>query len=83
MSVSEARAELGPVTNRVAYGGETVYLTKHGRRAAAVVPAAAAELLEQIVDLLDGEAVEATLAALAAGTETRVPFARRTRLRDD
>lgn len=83
IAISEARADLGPVTNRVCYGGETVYLTKHGRRAAAVVPAAAAELLEQVEDLLDGEAVESVLEALADGTETRVPFTRRTTRSDD
>jgi prevent-host-death family protein len=78
MTVSEARADLGPVTSRVEYGGETVYLTKHGHRAAAVVPVAAAELLEQIEDILDGEAVEGVLKQLANGTEERVPFVRRT-----
>lgn len=54
MTGSEARAELGPITSRAEYGGETTYLTKHGHRAAAVVPAAAAELLEQLEDLVDG-----------------------------
>jgi prevent-host-death family protein len=78
MTVSEARADLGPVTSRVEYGGETVYLTKHGHRAAAVVPAAAAELLEQIEDALDADAVMAALASLADGTEERLPYKRRT-----
>jgi len=81
MTVSEARAELGPITSRAEYGGETTYLTKHGHRAAAVVPAAAAELLEQLEDLVDGRAVLAALAELEAGVEERVPFARRTRRR--
>jgi prevent-host-death family protein len=79
--VSEARADLGPVTNQVEYGGETVYLTKHGRRAAALVPVAAAELLEKIEDLLDGEAVDTVLARLAAGTEERLPYVRRSNRR--
>ncbi|APU16965.1 MULTISPECIES: type II toxin-antitoxin system prevent-host-death family antitoxin [Actinoalloteichus] len=82
MAVTDARNELGPVTNRVSYGGETVYLTKHGRRAAALVPVAAAELLEDIEDLLDGEAVEAIRRRLADGTEGTVPFVRRTERRD-
>lgn len=81
LTVSEARADLGPVTSRAEYGGETTYLTKHGHRAAAVVPAAAAELLEQIEDLVDDEAVRAAVAALETGTEQRVPFVRRTRRR--
>lgn len=78
LTVSEARAELGPVTSRAEYGGEITYLTKHGRRAAAIVPAAAAELLEQIEDLVDADAVRAALEDLEAGRETRVRFARRT-----
>lgn len=76
--MSDARAELGPVTNRVEYGGQTVYLTKHGRRSVALVPAAAAELLEEIEDLMDAEAVDGALAALRAGTDQRVRFTRRT-----
>ncbi|SHE44728.1 type II toxin-antitoxin system prevent-host-death family antitoxin [Streptoalloteichus hindustanus] len=81
MSVSDARAVLGAVTNQVEYGGETVCLTKHGRRAVAVVPAAA-ELLEQIEELLDSEAVAAALADLRAGIDQPVPFVRRTRRRE-
>jgi prevent-host-death family protein len=78
ITVSEARADLGPVTSRAAYAGETTYLTKHGRRAAAVVPAASAELLEEIEDLLDVQAVRTALAELEAGTEERRAFTRRT-----
>jgi len=78
MTVSQARADLGAVTSRAEYGGETTYLTKHGRRAAAVVPAAAAELLEQLEDLVDGQAVQAALERLRSGDEDRLPFVRRT-----
>lgn len=79
MAVTEARADLGSVTSRAEYGGETTYLTKHGHRAAAVVPAAAAELLEQLEDLVDAGAVRAALADLESGVEERVPFLRHTR----
>jgi PHD/YefM family antitoxin component YafN of YafNO toxin-antitoxin module len=79
MPVSQARAELGPVTARAEYNGETTYLLKHGYRAAAVVPVAVAELVEQIEDLLDRDAVAEVLAKLEAGTEESVPFVRRTR----
>lgn len=78
LTVSEARADLGPVTSRAQYSGETTYLTKHGQRAAAVVPVRAAELLEQIEDLIDADAVRIALAALEAGRDQRLPFARRT-----
>ena len=79
MPVSQARAELGPVTSRAEFNGETTYLLKHGHRAAAVVPAAVAELVEQIEEALDREAVAEVLAKLETGTEETVPFVRRTR----
>ncbi|MGH3933015.1 MAG: type II toxin-antitoxin system prevent-host-death family antitoxin [Pseudonocardiaceae bacterium] len=69
--MSEARTSLGELAARAEYGGETVYLTRHGRRAAAVVSAAAAELLEQLEDLLDVEKITQVQARLAAGTEGR------------
>ncbi|WP_236790415.1 type II toxin-antitoxin system prevent-host-death family antitoxin [Amycolatopsis sp. GM8] len=82
ISVTEAREALGPVTNHVEYGGQTVYLTKHGRRAAALVPAPAAELLEELEDAFDLTAVRAALAAVAAGENVPQPFVRRTASRD-
>lgn len=77
--VSEARADLGAVTARAEYGGETTYLTKHGHRSAAVVPAAAAELLEELEDLVDYDSVRSALTSVETGVEERVPFVRRTR----
>ncbi|HEU0087609.1 MAG TPA: type II toxin-antitoxin system prevent-host-death family antitoxin [Pseudonocardiaceae bacterium] len=71
VALTEARTSLGELAARAEYGGETVYLTRHGRRAAAVVSAAAAELLEQLEDLLDAEAVAQVQNRLAAGTEGR------------
>lgn len=78
MAVSEARADLGPVTSRAEYAGETTYLTKHGHRAAAIVPAGSAELLEELEDALDAEQVRTALAELTSGSADRVPFTRRT-----
>jgi prevent-host-death family protein len=79
MSLSEVRAQLPDVTNRAEYVGETVYITKHGRRTSAVVSAAAAELLEDLEDLVDITAVREALADLDAGRDQPRPFARRTR----
>ncbi|GAB2732837.1 hypothetical protein GCM10027174_01760 [Salinifilum aidingensis] len=73
-----AASELGPVTARAEHAGETTYLTKHGHRAAAVVPAEDAELLEALEELVDTEAVHQALEAHAAGDNERVPFVRRT-----
>lgn len=83
MTVSQARAELGPLTSRAEFSGEITYLTKHGRRTAAVVPAAVAELLEQIEDLLDADSVRSALDDLAAGREGKLPFVRRTPARTE
>ncbi|WP_414635797.1 hypothetical protein [Amycolatopsis sp.] len=58
--MSAAREELGPVANRVGYGGETVHPTKHGKRTVAVVPAAAAEPLEDLEELIGIEAARGT-----------------------
>lgn len=78
MTVSEARATLGPVTSRAEFGGEVTYVTKNGRRSAAIVSADAAELLERIEDEFDARAVRAALDELESGTADRVPFSRRT-----
>jgi prevent-host-death family protein len=55
LSITEARDELAEVVNRVHYGGERTYLTRHGKRIAAIVPVdfvAAYEDLERRADLL-------------------------------
>jgi prevent-host-death family protein len=39
MPISEARDQFAEVVNRAAYGGEVTYVTRRGRRLAAVVPA--------------------------------------------
>jgi len=36
--ITEARDHLADLVNRAAYAGETVYLTRRGRRMAAIVP---------------------------------------------
>lgn len=71
VAMTDARSSLGDLAARAEYGGETVYLTRHGRRAAAVVSARTAELLEQLEDLLDATAVAEVQARLDAGTEGR------------
>lgn len=46
--VTQARADLADLVNRVAYSGERVVLTRHGRTMAALVSAEDLERLEQI-----------------------------------
>ncbi|MGH3321769.1 MAG: type II toxin-antitoxin system Phd/YefM family antitoxin [Streptosporangiaceae bacterium] len=45
--VTQARADLAELVNRVGYSGERVVLTRHGRPLVALVPAADLEYLEQ------------------------------------
>ncbi len=45
--LTQARAELADLVNRVAYGGERVVLTRHGKPLAAIVSADDFAVLEQ------------------------------------
>ena len=60
--ISEARESFSETVNRVAFGGERVVLTRHGRRVAAVVPIEDLELLEQLEDARDLDDVRLALA---------------------
>ncbi|MFI7238943.1 type II toxin-antitoxin system Phd/YefM family antitoxin [Streptomyces cyaneofuscatus] len=53
--VTQARAELADLINRVVYGGERVVVTRHGKPLVALVSAADLERLEG----LDGEGAAA------------------------
>lgn len=60
--VTQARAELADLINRVVYGGERVVVTRHGKPIVALVSAADLERLEQLpepVDLAEGQVVSA------------------------
>jgi prevent-host-death family protein len=46
LPVTSARDRLAEVVNQAAYGGEITYLTRHGKRLAAVVPLDVAESAE-------------------------------------
>jgi len=59
--ISEARESFSTTVNRVAFGGERVVLTRHGRRVAAVVPIEDLELLESLEDARDLDDVRAAL----------------------
>ena len=60
--ISEARESFSTTINRVAFGGERVILTRHGRRVAAVVPIADLDLIEAIEDARDLDDVRAAMA---------------------
>ncbi|MEO8511789.1 MAG: type II toxin-antitoxin system Phd/YefM family antitoxin [Chloroflexota bacterium] len=60
--ISEARETFSTTVNRVAFGGERVVLTRHGRRVAAVVSIEDLELIEALEDARDLDDVRAALA---------------------
>ncbi|MEP6468136.1 MAG: type II toxin-antitoxin system Phd/YefM family antitoxin [Chloroflexota bacterium] len=60
--ISEARDSFSTTINRVAFAGERVVLTRHGRRVAAVVPIEDLELIEALEDARDLDEVRAALA---------------------
>jgi prevent-host-death family protein len=59
--ISEARESFSTTVNLVAFGGERVVLTRHGRRVAAVVPIEDLDLLESLEDASDLDDVRAAL----------------------
>ncbi|MFF4506830.1 type II toxin-antitoxin system Phd/YefM family antitoxin [Streptomyces sp. NPDC001401] len=48
--VTQARAELADLINRVVYGGERVVVTRHGKPLVALVSAADLERLEELTE---------------------------------
>jgi len=77
--VTKARQVLADLVNRVAYGGEHVVLTRHGRVVAAIIPPEDLELLQQLrerrIDLsrADGGAVpQEVRPSSSGGTPMRI-----------
>jgi antitoxin Phd len=75
MSVSNARARLADVVDGARVNHEPVYLTRRGRRVAAVVDADdLAVLIEAAEDLADIEAARAAREEMAETGETPIPW---------
>ncbi|MER6526475.1 type II toxin-antitoxin system Phd/YefM family antitoxin [Streptomyces sp. NPDC001508] len=55
--VTQARAELADLINRVVYGGERVVVTRHGKPLVALVSAADLERLEELPEPADEQIV--------------------------
>ncbi|MFD4572505.1 type II toxin-antitoxin system Phd/YefM family antitoxin [Streptomyces sp. NPDC058417] len=76
--VTQARAELADLINRVVYGGERVVVTRHGKPLVALVSAADLERLDSL-DGVDGvgeigaPAEERPVASLAAAVHETAP----------
>jgi prevent-host-death family protein len=63
--VTQARAELADLINRVVYGGERVVVTRHGKPLVALVSAADLERL----DALDGPVEDQVISAVSSVRE--------------
>jgi prevent-host-death family protein len=57
--VTQARAELADLINRVVYGGERVVVTRHGKPLVALVSAADLERLEALREPADEQVISA------------------------
>ncbi|MFF8195380.1 type II toxin-antitoxin system Phd/YefM family antitoxin [Streptomyces bobili] len=66
--VTQARAELADLINRVVYGGERVVVTRHGKPLVALVSAADLERLDAL-DTLEASAGEQVVSSVSAVRE--------------
>ena len=66
--VTQARAELADLINRVVYGGERVVVTRHGKPLVALVSAADLERLDEL-DKIDESAEEQVISAVSTVRE--------------
>jgi len=57
--VTQARAELADLINRVVYGGERVVVTRHGKPLVALVSAADLERLEESHEAVEEQVISA------------------------
>lgn len=57
--VTQARAELADLINKVVYGGERVVVTRHGKPLVALVSAADLERLEDLQDPSEEQVISA------------------------
>jgi len=66
--VTQARAELAELINRVVYGGERVVVTRHGKPLVAMVSAADLERLEELDKPTDEQVVSSVSRVRPVGT---------------
>ncbi|QHA03316.1 type II toxin-antitoxin system prevent-host-death family antitoxin [Streptomyces broussonetiae] len=66
--VTQARAELADLINRVVYGGERVVVTRHGKPLVALVSAADLERLDALGEPAEDQVVSSVSAVREAGS---------------
>ena len=62
MTTADARKHFADIVNKVAYGNETIVLTRRGQKIAALISIEELELLQQIEDRMDIEDAKKALA---------------------
>ena len=62
LTTVQARAQLSEVINRAAFAKERLFLTRRGKRIAAIVPIEDIDVLEALEDKIDIEEARASLA---------------------
>ncbi|MCT9076092.1 type II toxin-antitoxin system Phd/YefM family antitoxin [Streptomyces fulvoviolaceus] len=72
--VTQARAELADLINRVVYGGERVVVTRHGKPLVALVSAADLERLEELQEpAVEDQVISAVSAVREVASAPREP----------
>lgn len=74
LPITDARDRLADVVNEAAYTGQVTYLTRRGRRLAAIVSVEAAEAAERWEDEQLGRMADDALAEMARTGERPVPL---------
>ncbi|GGV23348.1 antitoxin [Streptomyces filipinensis] len=69
--VTQARAELADLINRVVYGGERVVVTRHGKPLVALVSAADLERLDALDEPAGEQVISSVSAVREGGSATR------------
>ncbi|MGW1913588.1 type II toxin-antitoxin system Phd/YefM family antitoxin [Streptomyces sp. NPDC002076] len=69
--VTQARAELADLINRVVYGGERVVVTRHGKPLVALVSAADLERLDALEEPAEEQIVRSVSGVREAGSAAR------------
>jgi prevent-host-death family protein len=69
--VTQARAELADLINRVVYGGERVVVTRHGKPLVALVSAADLERLEELQEPAEEQVISAVSSVRDVGSAPR------------
>jgi prevent-host-death family protein len=69
--VTQARAELADLINRVVYGGERVVVTRHGKPLVALVSAADLERLDALDEPADEQVISSVSGVREVGSAAR------------